>query len=109
MDANRAPEDAELEDVIDEMGRPDAFTLERLKAAASGCEIQEWLRERRNRRAIPHRLEACGYFPVRQDKAKDGYWVINGVRQAIYGKTTCRYLRDSRQQQDSVNRRDFLE
>jgi hypothetical protein len=37
---------------------------------------------------IPHRLEKCGYAPVRNDAAKDGLWKINGVRQVVYAKTT---------------------
>jgi hypothetical protein len=36
---------------------------------------------------IPHRLEQCGYVPVRNDGAKDGLWKINGKRQTIYGRT----------------------
>jgi hypothetical protein len=36
VDANRAPEDAELADVLDNMGNPDATTLIRIIAAATG-------------------------------------------------------------------------
>ena len=43
------------------------------------------LRIRKNRRLIPHRLEKCGYVPVRNDFAKDGLWKI-GTRQVIYVK-----------------------
>jgi hypothetical protein len=39
-------------------------------------------------RAIPHRLERCGYVPVRNPDAQDGVWKINGVRQMIYAKAT---------------------
>jgi hypothetical protein len=85
VDAGRAPEDAELADLLDSMGRPDAVPLSRLIAAAQG-ELGEWIRDRRNRRAIPHRLESCGYSPVRNDLAKDGLWKINGRRETIYGK-----------------------
>ena len=49
---------------------------------ASGA-LAEWLSERKSRRAIPHRLERCGYIAVRSN-AKDGFWVIDGQRQAIY-------------------------
>jgi Family of unknown function (DUF5906) len=87
VDANRAPEDAELADVLDEMGNPDATTLIRITDAAAG-EIQAWLGDRKNRRAIPHRLEKCGYVPVRNGDAKDGCWKIRGARQVIYGKNT---------------------
>lgn len=87
MDANRAPEDAELADILDKMENPDATTLSRITAAATG-EIMGWLADRRNRRTIPHRLEACGYVPVRNDTAESGLWYINGARQVIYGKKT---------------------
>jgi Family of unknown function (DUF5906) len=86
VDANRAPEDAELADVLDEMGNPEATTLIRITDAAAG-EIQAWLRDRKNRRAIPHRLEKCGYVPVRNGDAKDGFWKIRGARQVVYGKS----------------------
>jgi Family of unknown function (DUF5906) len=87
VDANRAPEDAELADVLDNMENPDATTLIRIIAAATG-EIMAWLADRKNRRAIPYRLEKCGYVPVRNDTAESGLWVINGTRQVIYGRKT---------------------
>jgi hypothetical protein len=83
--ANRAPEDAELADVLDRMGNPDATTLIRITGSADG-DFEEWIRDRRNRRVIPHRLEKCGYVPVRNDAADSGLWVINGKRQVIYAK-----------------------
>ena len=86
VDANRAPEDAELADVLDRMGNPDAITLTLITNAATG-EIQAWLRDRKNRRSIPHRLEKCGFVPVRNGDAKDGFWKIRGARQVVYGRS----------------------
>ena len=86
VDANRAPEDAELADVLDRMGNPDATTLEAIRRTASG-DFCEWLWDRKNRRVIPYRLEKCGYVQVRNDAAKDGLWVINSSRQVIYAKS----------------------
>ena len=86
VDAGRSPEDAELADILDGMGNPDAVTLSRVVTAAIGTEIETWLRDRKNRRAIPHRLEKCGYVPIRNDAAESGLWVISGARQVIYGK-----------------------
>ena len=68
VDAGRAPEDAELADAPDLLGtgeganlvRPDAFTLSQLTAKVSGS-FYDWLTDRRNRRTIPHRIEAAGY------------------------------------------------
>jgi Family of unknown function (DUF5906) len=87
VDANRAPEDAELADVFDRLCNPDAVTLARIQNEANG-DFQTWIRDRKNRRQIPHRLESCGYTPVRNDAAKDGLWKVGGSRQVIYAKIT---------------------
>ena len=85
VDASRAPEDAELADTIDMIGAPAALTLGQIAGRAAGG-FAEWLRDRKNARRIPHRLEACGYVAVRNDGAKDGLWKIDGRRQVIYAK-----------------------
>ena len=85
VDANRAPEDAELADILDELGAPDAVTLATLLQKATG-EVHDWLADRKNRRVIPHRLEQCGYTPVRNDAANDGLWKLSGKRQVVYAK-----------------------
>ena len=86
VDANRTPEDAELADILDDLKNPGATTLIKITGKAAGKEIEGWLRDRKNRRLIPHRLEKCGYVPVRNDFAKDGLWKI-GTRQVIYVKS----------------------
>ena len=86
VDANRAPEDAELADVLDKLGRPDAVALDMLVKEAD-FDFYTWLRDRKNRRNIPHRLEQCGYIPVRNDAADDGLFKINNRRQAVYART----------------------
>jgi hypothetical protein len=85
VNASRSPEDAELADVIDALKNPDALTLKHLMAAATGP-AEEWLLERRNRRALPHRLERCGYVSVNNPDAKDGLWKIDQLRQVVYAK-----------------------
>ena len=92
VDAGRAPEDADLADLIDQMGAPEAFTLDKLKSLATG-DFAEWIRDRKNRRVIPHRLENCEYIPVRNDASKDGLWKISGRRQVVYANATLS-LRD---------------
>jgi Family of unknown function (DUF5906) len=92
VDASRAPEDAELADVLDELRSPDAITITRIANVATG-EFLAWISERKNRRVIPHRLERCGYVPVRNGDATDGLWKIQGKRQAVYAKNTLT-LRD---------------
>jgi hypothetical protein len=62
VDASRAPEDAELADLLDVLGNPNALTLAMLDMK-SDDQFREWLQDRRNRRQIPHRLESVGYSP----------------------------------------------
>ena len=59
VSANSAPEDAELADVLEALGNPDAVTLGQLIEKAVGGDAGDWLMDRRNRRAIPHRMERC--------------------------------------------------
>jgi Family of unknown function (DUF5906) len=84
---NQAPEDAELADVIDAMGQPDALTPKQLQAKATGA-TGEWLLERKSRRTLPHRLSRCGYVSIRNPCAEDGYWRISGSRQPVYAKAS---------------------
>ena len=96
---NRPSEDAELDDVIDEMGtlkvsgskeivRPKAVTLSKIVAAIEARggrrDLHAWLTDRKNRRAIPHRLERCGYVSAQNHDRKDGLWIVSGERQVIY-------------------------
>jgi hypothetical protein len=94
--ANAAPEDAELMDVIDALGKPDPsdpnhvdapdiVTKEELLTIANGS-LAEWLSDRRNRRALPHRMERCGYVAVKNPKARDGLWKVKGARRVIYAR-----------------------
>jgi len=94
VDSHRAPEDAELADVLDALKNPQATTLAKLLNQTQGTmshasnELYDWLRDRKNRRAIPHRLDKCGYVPVRNDARDTGLWVINGKRQVVYSLKT---------------------
>jgi hypothetical protein len=85
--AGSAPEDAELADVIEAMGNPDVLTLGQLIDCAleKKSEAADWLIERKNRRAIPHRMERCGYTSLRNPDAKsDGRWVFQHRKQVVY-------------------------
>jgi hypothetical protein len=98
VDSSRAPEDAEMADALDELGKPDAVTLDAI-LTKSALGFSDWLKDRKSRRRIPHRLDECGYVPVRNPTATDGLWKITsnvrnaaglwkitGKRQAIYAK-----------------------
>ena len=93
VDSNRAPEEGELKDVIEELKDPDALTLVKILTVSTGP-LDDFLRDRRNRRAIPHRLEQCGYVPVRNPSATDGLWKVaaaiggSKTRQVIYAKAS---------------------
>jgi hypothetical protein len=84
--ASSAPEDAELTDVLEALGNPDAVTLDQLIERTVGTDAAEWLMDRKNRRAIPHRMERCRYAPVRNPDADDGLWKLHGKRRVVYAK-----------------------
>jgi hypothetical protein len=86
VDANRAPEDSELADLLDKLGNPNCVTLTRLIENGVADGLGQWLEDRRNRRVIPNRMEACGYVRVRNPGATDGLWKIIDKRQAVYAK-----------------------
>jgi hypothetical protein len=95
VDANRAPEEGEVADLLDKLGNPDAVTLKQLITAASSSgnifsgsihSLAHFLEDRKNRRAVPHRLDGAGYTPVRNDAALSGLWVVDGTRQVVYAK-----------------------
>jgi hypothetical protein len=88
VDSNRPAEESEIADAIDKLASKDAFTLILLRNSTTDTSLVEWLDDRKNRRALPYRLEKSGYVPVRNDAAKDGLWVIHGKRQAIYAKAS---------------------
>jgi hypothetical protein len=86
VDANRAPEAGEMADLLDDIGRPDAVTIERLTLRASG-EFAVWLHQLANRKLVGFRLDDCGYVKVLNlDDKSDGLWRINGRRQAVYAR-----------------------
>lgn len=97
VDANRAPEDAELADALDRLsdarglkGKPvPAITLEDVVAGVAQGSFRDYLLDRKNRRQLPHRFEAAGYVAVRnQADLRDGQWRIAGRRQTVYALRT---------------------
>ena len=79
--------------MLDKLNNPKATTIREIANAAIDddtglpSEFGAWLKDRKNRRVIPYRLEKCDYVPVRNDAAKDGLWKINGARQAVYARS----------------------
>jgi hypothetical protein len=97
VDGAQASEIPALRDTLDGLGRrladgsvvlPTAVTLEMITGACAGDPdggLYAWLKERTNRRVVPHRMETCGYVAVRNTGADDGLWKIGGKRQVVYG------------------------
>lgn len=77
---------SELADVIDALKKPTVLIIPELIAKATGA-TSEWLMDRRNARAMPHRLERCKYVVVRNLDRDDGRWRIDGKRLVIYGRS----------------------
>lgn len=91
VQAGEAPESGELRDVIEKLHDPDALTVAQLIDTAKFAAmhgISEDLAERKNRRAVPHRLERVGYVPVRNPDADDGLFKVDGRRCVVYARKT---------------------
>jgi hypothetical protein len=87
VDAGRAAEDSEFADVLDRLDWPDAVTLSQVMANTTDESFREYLKDKKNRKAIPHRMASVGYTSVRNRDASDGLWKLNGKRQAVYART----------------------
>jgi len=85
VDANQAPEDSELRQIMEELGNLPAVTNDMVAFKADDT-FRAWLKDRKNRRAIPHRFEQCGYSPMRNDVSEDGRWRIAGRRLVVYAR-----------------------
>ena len=87
VQSNEAPESGELRDVLDALGNPGALTTVAMVRMADELRLTglaDELKDRRNRRAMPHKLERVGYVPVRNPDAEDGLFKIAGKRQTVY-------------------------
>jgi hypothetical protein len=91
INANVSPEAASLADLLDDLGKPVMVTLDYIKGVAIQRQVKYpglsmWLCERKNWNTIPYRFDQCGYVRVHNDKAKDGYWKVDGRRQPVYAR-----------------------
>jgi hypothetical protein len=87
VEANMSPENAELADILDALGNPKAVSIDQIDRQASAG-FRNWLRERKNFKAIPNRLKDCGYVVVGNPDSRQGLWVVNEKRQKIYALNT---------------------
>jgi hypothetical protein len=72
-----------LDGILDGMGRPYVLIIPNLITHADGDQA-EWLRK--NPKAVPHRLNDCGYVRVAKPGSENGRWMIAGKRQNVYGR-----------------------
>ena len=92
-----APENSELADILDALGAkeksvdaegkpcgPVVTTLAKVIGEAQG-DLFEWLKDRKNRRVLPHRFEPAG-MPVRNPDAKDGCGSSAASGRRSYGR-----------------------
>ncbi len=87
--AGEDPESGELRDVLEAMGNPSATYIDLMASRATSQLLNELaveLRDRKNRRSIPHKLERVGYVAVQNPDATDGLWRIDGHRRVIYAQ-----------------------
>lgn len=89
--AGESPESSELRDVLDSLANPDALVLDAIISQANLMQmygLADDLKDRKSRRAIPHRMERIDFVPVRNPDATDGLFKVNGRRQAVYARRT---------------------
>jgi hypothetical protein len=89
VQAGEAPESSELRDVLEHLGNPPAVTVDQLAAGAYDlklAELHDELRDRKNRRATPHKLERVGMVQVRNPDATDGAFKVCGRRKIVYAQ-----------------------
>ncbi|WP_457298652.1 primase-helicase family protein [Phyllobacterium sp. P5_D12] len=90
VDAQRSSDESEFEDAIDRLTESNggelrlAFSTDRLALAASE-HLAAWIRDPKNRRQVPKKLEKLGYIRVEHPDNQSRLWKINGRRQAVYG------------------------
>jgi hypothetical protein len=83
VEADRGMIFGELADAIDALDNPPALTIDQLIAVAPGL---EWLQDKEKRRITSHRLMDGGYISVGNPTSKQGLWVIDKRRQAIFAR-----------------------
>ena len=85
--ASRSSEETDLADLLEIKGNPAAVTIAQLtEGTYEENSIVAWLKERKNRRAIPHKMERAGYVMVNNPDAKEGRWKINGKWHTVYAR-----------------------
>jgi hypothetical protein len=100
VNSDQTTQTTELDDLIDyvhqpwEDDRPVVFTLSELIRSAAHRDAQgrfddalEMLQDKRQAKALSHKLSRAGYQPVMNDAETEGRWRVAGKRVVIYGRT----------------------
>jgi Family of unknown function (DUF5906) len=87
---SQAPEDADMAEALDALGRPEAVTRDDvIKAAGTlkNYDFVTYLNNSGNSRKVGYRFDEAGYTAVQNPGDKDGHWRIGERRQTIYVRT----------------------
>lgn len=99
VDASQSSEFDEFWTVLEQLEWPAAVTIQdlvvqanrgltRVEEMTSGeSDFAYWLKDRRNKRQLPYRMEEAGYVKVLNPKATTGKWKSRGAAITIYVKT----------------------
>ena len=82
ISAGRPPEESELGDVLEKLGRPAVVSLSDI--AIHAPREMQWVTDRKSRARIPHLMEGAGYRAVRRTGSKEGRWMVGGKRTTLY-------------------------
>jgi len=87
--ANCAPEEGEMADLIEALGKPDVVTVAQLRDSAENrrmFDLVSMFDDAKHRRAIPHRMASAGYEVCPNPGRTDGLWKIGGRRIVVYAR-----------------------
>ncbi|MFS8114774.1 bifunctional DNA primase/polymerase [Rhizobium jaguaris] len=87
VEANRAPQESQMADLVDQLDHPAVLTFQDLVNAASPS-FGDWLEDAKNRKVASVRLFECGYEPVRNPDVQAGLWKVCGTRMMVYALKT---------------------
>jgi hypothetical protein len=86
VDANRPPEEEELQEMFERFYNPAVITLLQIKMSGISQELFGWFNDKKNQRVIPQRLGKCRYSVFRNPGNKGGLWNIGGKLLMVYGR-----------------------
>ncbi len=90
VEANSAPEDTELDDVLDQLRYPAAVCLLQIVGRADN-EFAQRLKDRKYIGLIPSWFDKAGYERIKNPSSEQGLWRVGGKKQMIYAKKDLSY------------------